>query len=333
MLDLYSVDLLEEAVSEQVRDVDFCKISVGDSGALVYRIKGMMESGRSFSVVSKSRKTESINSALWYCQDSAMIDREYHVYELLERLNLPHAEVLAKQYNAPHDWTLILEDLTENYVLLTPDEQFTEAHREMTIKTYAAIHAATLGLSDNSEPIINKLAPEEGSIVDASILEDMIEVFFDSNFKEQFDQHDFREAAAVLFSVRAIWQYAPRCLTFNDFYQTNVAFPKSGTGYAVLFDWELAGLGLPQFDALNAGFTNELSSYFECLCSNGVEVDIDKYNSGLGYAELCAVFSALRLLYLKLKSDPNGRIPLWMQSIARNSFSGGLIAKAREVLL
>ena len=140
------------------------------------------------------------------------------------------------------------------------------------------------------------------------------------------------EASDILFDLRRQWPDEPRCLVFSDFYHDNLALPKSGSEYAVLFDWELAAYGLPQFDMLNAGFADNdrLAYYLTRMREMGMELDRDRLEAGLGYARLCGSFFMLWLLHLKLKADRDGRLPAWMRAGAAGLFAGGLIEQARQ---
>jgi hypothetical protein len=148
----------------------------------------------------------------------------------------------------------------------------------------------------------------------------------------RLNSDEFRESADILLELRERWRDEPRCLTFSDFYQTNVALPKAESGHAVLFDWELAGWSMPQFDAMNAGFDNgdRLEYYLDCMRSLGVDIDADRFQAGLRYARLSESFYTLWLLHLKLKADPADQLPSWMHSAGRGHFAGGLVRLARE---
>lgn len=327
------IDILEQALSEAVTDYDVTPLTLGESGAFLARVSGKTKSGNMFSVVIKSRMGKTAHAALWYCPDPGLLDREIHVYDLLKRLDLPHAHVLAQIYTDSSHWTIVLEDLAEQYRLLDRNYEFTTADRQAIIDTYALIHSRTMNLYD---PIMDHLQPEEGSQVDASTADEMLETFASFEIEShRMNPDEFRESTDILFHLREKWRSEPRCLAFNDFYQTNVALPQEEPGYAVLFDWELAGCSLPQFDALNAGFAegDELIYYIERMKALGMEIDSDKFKSGLHYARLCGSFYTLWLLHLKLKADPSGRLPSWMRSGAIDSLSGGLIKQARNAII
>lgn len=321
-------NLLEQALGCSVDACDCVPINQGNSGALVARITGCITTGKSFSAVLKSRRSECIHKALWYSQDNVMIDREYHLYGLLEDRCIPHACILARSYDAPSDWNLLLEDLDQDYVLPPLDYQFSESEQDLIIATYVELHSRTFGI--DREPIAEYLQVEEGQQVNEATAEQMIDTFNRSTF--EFSVDEFRQAVGILLKIRDHWRDAPRCLVFNDFYPGNVALPKSGNGYAVLFDWELAGVGLPHFDLINLGFHRERSTaiYTEQMQRRGLKLDMEKFREQFAYADLSMHFYTLWLLHLKLQADPEGRLPGWMQNIASSLFGGRLILMARQ---
>ena len=330
MQEWHDEDLLAQALGERVTEFDVSPLTQGESGVLVARVTGRRADGEQFSVIVKSRQGEPVHAALWYARDAGITDREYHVYDLLERLDLPRACALAREYVDAGHWTLILEDLAQNYRLPGPDYTFTEADWPSIINTYAKIHARTRGMSG---PILERLQPEEGSQADTRSMREMLDAL--SGFEvdsQRLRPEEFWEASAILLELREKWRDERRCMVFSDFYPANLALPKPGSEYAVLFDWELAAFGLPQFDILNAGFTDDekLDRYFLCMRALGAGIDPDKLKAGLGYARLCASFYTLWLLHLKLKADPQGPLPSWMRSGAADLFSGGLIRLARD---
>lgn len=321
-------NLLEQALGDSINDYVSAPIKEGNSGALVVRITGHTAGGQDFSFVLKSRRSECIHGALWYSQDHAMIDREYRLYTLLEDYSIPHARVLARSYNAPHNWSLLLEDLVQSHVLPPPEHQFSEAEQDAVISTYVEMHSRTFGVDHG--PAAEYLQVEEGQQVDEVTASQMEETFINSSF--EFSADDFSRAVGILLLLRERWQEEPRCLVFNDFYPGNVALPKSWNGYAVLFDWELAGVGLPQFDLINVGFDRErtISCYVEQMRTCGVDIETEKFRELFAYAELSMSFHALWLLHLKLQADPEGRLPGWMQNIASSLFDGRLLSMALQ---
>ncbi|MCX6344937.1 MAG: hypothetical protein NT018_07665 [Armatimonadetes bacterium] len=322
--------LLQEAFGESPVESKVSPITLGNSGVSVARVTGKTEDGTAFSVVVKARTNSKAHAALWYAEDPGAADREYRVYELLEELDLPHAAVLAKRYDGPDNWAIVLEDLANRYHLPKADHAFSEADRNSIIHTYSLIHSRTTGIDFGSV----RLQHEDGSEVTAEVAEQMLETLggFDID-GYRLNSAEFYQSVSVLLSYRQELAAEPRCLIYSDFHQTNVALPRNGVGQAILFDWELARVGLPQFDALNAGFADEagLAMYFEMMQTNGVKINPARFKVGLKYAELSGVFYTLWLLYLKLQKDPGGRLPKWMSSLAMELFNGGLSARASAV--
>lgn len=320
--------LVAEALDEAIGEVHITALTGGNSGVSVKRVTGATDCGRTFSVVVKERHSHLPHAALWYAQDHAGLDREYRVYQMLEQLDLPHAKVLARRYESPGSWILVLEDLAEHYVLPGADRSFTESDKFSIIDTYALIHSRTVGTDMGPAG----LQPEEGSEVTAASAADVLNTL--SGFEIDsvcLRPNEFDYALAILLKCRTQWADEPRCLVFSDFHQTNVALPADSAGQAILFDWELARIGLPQFDALNAGFADDagLIRYAERVSQYGGHVDLTRFRAGLRYAELSGVFYTLWLLHLKLNSDPGRRLPKWMGHLAMDLFSGGLVARAR----
>jgi len=322
-------ELLQEALGEKPAETKITPLTGGNSGVLVARVQGITTGGKPFSVVMKSRGSDRPHAALYYVDDAGMLDREYQVYALLERLGLPHARVLARRYAGPCDWALILEDLTVRYVLPASDYVFSEADRNRIIDTYALIHSRTMGIDYQAA----SLQFEDGSEVTAHVAGEMLETVGGFEIDGiHLKPDDFDYALSILLECRIRWTGESRCLLYTDFHQTNVALPRDGTGYAVLFDWELARFGLPQFDALNAGFSDDtgLAKYAERMAAHGGKVDMQKFKAGLKYAGLSAVFYTLWLLHKKLQKDPDGRLPNWMRGLVKELFEGGLVARARR---
>ena len=269
-------------------------------------------------------------------KDSRIADREYRVYALLEHLRGPHARILTRYYDSPAKWALLMEDLCERYVMLADDHRFSEAEQEIIVRTYAAIHNASRSTPQLMAAAEDFLAPEEGSQVDAGSVEKMWKVLREAQFGvHRLSQQDFSNACSVLFEGRERWKQESRVLVYNDFHPSNVALPKSGQEFAILFDWELAGIGLPQFDLQNfwtdRGVDREriLSVYFD----HSQEVDIDRFMSVMPYAELCRQFYTLWLLYLKLEADPGGNLPMWLRLHSEGLFSGELARSAEKAVL
>jgi len=322
-------DLVGEALGYSPVEVNVTPLTLGNSGVSVVRLHGKTASGGEFSVVVKARANSQPHAALWYVEDKDALDREYLVYGILERLALPHPRILARRYGGPSDWTLVLEDLAERYRLPETGCMFSQSNRNSVIDTYALIHSKTMGIA------LRETCPlhEEGSEVTADVAKEMLGTlgaFEIDGARLKPDEFDY--ALSILLECRTRWADEPRCLVYGDFHHTNVALPRNEGGHAVLFDWELARAGLPQFDALNAGFADEagLARYAETMQANGVKIDLARFRAGLKYAELSAVFYTLWLLHTKLKKDSHGRLPNWMRRLAKELFEGGLAARARD---
>ncbi len=327
--------LLREVYGETVEDLDIETLPRGNSDLFIARITGNANR-RSFSAVVKARQDTAVHGALWYAKDYGIADREYRVYELLEHLRVPHARILTRYYDAPTRWALLMEDLSERCVMLADDHRFSEAEQEIIVRTYATIHNASRSAPQLMAAAEDFLAPEEGSQADAESAEKMWEVLREARFGgHQLSQRDFLRACTVLFEGRERWKREPRVLVFNDFHPSNIALPKLGQEYAILFDWELAGIGFPHFDLQNFWTDRDvdreriLSVYF----NHSQEVEVDRFMSVMPYAELCRQFYTLWLLYLKLEADPGGKLPTWLRLGSERLFSGELARLAEEVLL
>lgn len=340
MKDFYEIDLLEKIFGEKILEFNIYEIPHGNSGTLTARITGKLKK-EEFSVVVKSRRNSPMHRALWYVQDQRIMDREYHVYELLERLKVPHARVLARRYKAANDWALVLEDLIKEYTLPDANYNFSEYDQNIIIETYAAIHSASLSISlQKMGGTVKYLQPEESSQVNETTAEQMLETFhrFLSG-TYQLSTLRFKESVSILLDCRKLWHNAPRSLVYNDFYPTNIALPKTIEGHAILFDWELAGIGLPQFDLINLCYDRSefnlnrvMKQYIGRVKEKGLQINIDEFKAGMEYSNLCSNFYALWLLHLKLQADPTGKLPKWMSSQAEKLFSGELIRSAQKAV-
>ena len=335
MHDLELTHLLSKAFGKTVEILNVEILPRGNSGVFKARITGSANRRR-FSAVVKARQDTAVHGALWYAKDSRIVDREYHVYELLEHLRVPHARILARCYDSPARWALLMEDLCERYVMLADDYRFSEVEQEIIASTYATIHNASRSAPQLMVAAEVFLAPEEGSQVHAGSIEKMWEVLREAQIGgHRLSRQDFSDACSVLFEGRERWKGESRVLVYNDFHPSNVALPKFEQEYAVLFDWELAGIGFPHSDLQNFWTDRDVDRerILSVYLDHSQRVDIDRFMSVMPYAELCRQFYTLWLLYLKLEADPGGNLPMWLRLHSERLFSGELARLAEEVLL
>ena len=335
MNDLDLTHLLTEAYGETTEVLSVETLPRGNSGVFKARITGSANR-RHFSAVVKARQDTAVHEALWYAKDSRIADREYRVYELLEHLGVPHARILTRYYDSPTRWALLMENLRERYLMPADDHLFSEVEQEIIAATYATIHNASRSAPQLMAAARDFLAPEEGSQVDAGSVEKMWQVLGEAQIGgHRLSQQDFSDACSVLFEGRERWKGESRVLVYNDFHPSNVALPKLGQEFAILFDWELAGIGFPHFDLQN--FWTDLDVDRERILrvylDHSREVDIDRFMSVMPYAELCRQFYTLWLLYLKLEADPGGKLPMWLRLHSERLFGGELARLAEGVLL
>lgn len=202
MIDAELIHLLKEAYRETVQDLELGPLPTGNSGLFKARLTGSAN-GRRFSAIVKARQGKAVHAALWYAKDSGIADREYRVYELLKHLRVPHARILARRYDSPTKWILLMEDLRERYLMLENDHLFSEAEQEIIVGTYAAIHHANRSAPRLMAEATGFLAPEEGSEVDAHSVEQMWEALQEVQFgSHQLSHQDFRKACSILFEGR-----------------------------------------------------------------------------------------------------------------------------------
>ena len=327
--------LLREVYGETVEDFNMETLPRGNSGLFKARITGSANR-RHFSAVVKGREDTAVHEALWYAKDSRIAEREYHVYELLEHLRVPHARILARYYDSPTRWTLLMEDLCEQHVMLADDHLFSEVEQEIVASTYATIHNASRSAPQLMAAARDFLAPEEGSQVDAGSVEKMWQVLGEAQIGgHRLSQQDFLNACSVLFEGRERWKGESRVLVYNDFHPSNVALPKLEQECAVLFDWELAGIGFPHFDLQNFWTDRDVDRerILSVYLDHSQGIDFDRFVSVMPYAELCRKFYTLWLLYLKLEADPGGNLPMWLRLHSERLFGGELARLAGEVLL
>ena len=148
-------------------------------------------------------------------------------------------------------------------------------------------------------------------------------------------RQDFRDACSVLFEGRERWKGESRVLVYNDFHPSYVALPMLGLEFAILFDWELAGIGFPHFDLQNFWTDRDVDRerILSVYLDYAREVDVDRFVSVMPYAEFCRQFYTLWLPYLKLEADPGGKLPTWLRLGSERLFSGELARLAEGVLL
>ncbi len=329
--------LVAESTGVDLVNPRFTEVTEGNGGT----IKGFFAADTAKGVLRafvKGRRSTQIHEALWYTDDQGLLAREYHVYSLLARLDAPHARVMASRYDGPSRWTLVLEDLSCDYVLGSGEgadlswDALTSA-----IDSYARVHSACLKAeSFANAPERNWLQPEEGSQVDIECGRNMWETFACNGITASgIGREEFRASVETLCACRDKLCDYERVLVFNDFHPTNVAFPKAG-GPAVLFDWELAGIGLPAFDILNVSYglgpswDAIVDLYCDKMADADVRVDPNAWSHTVAYAKLSGAFYALWLLHTKLKVDPDGRLPRWMRTEASSLLSGKLVSLAEE---
>ena len=335
MHDLELTHLLSEAFGKTAEILNVEILPRGNSGLFKARITGSANRRR-FSAVVKARQDTADHAALWYAKDSRIVDREFRVYELLEHLRVPHARILARCYDSPTKWALLMEDLREGYVMLADDYRFSTVEQEIIAKTYATIHNASRSAPQLMVAAEDFLAPEEGSQVHAGSIEKMWEVLREAQIGgHRLSRQDFLNSCSVLFEGRERWKGESRVLVYNDFHPSNVALPKLEQEYAVLFDWELAGIGFPQFDLQNFWTDRDVDRgrILSVYLDHSKGIDFDRFMSVMPYAELCRQFYTLWLLYLKLEADPGGKLPSWLRLHSERLFSGELARLAGEVLL
>ena len=335
MSDSEFAHLLREAYGETVEDLNIETLPRGNRGLFKARITGS-PNRRRFSAVVKARQDTAVHEALWYAKDSRIADREYRVYELLEHLRVPHARILTRYYDSPTRWALLMENLCERYVMLADDRRFSEEEQEIIVRTYATIHSASRSAPQLMAAAEDFLAPEEGTQVDAGSVEEMWKVLREAQFGvHRLSQQDFSNACSVLFEGRERWRQEPRVLVYNDFHPSNVALPKLEQELAILFDWELAGIGFPHFDLQNFWTDRDVDRerIIAVYLDHAQELDIDRFMSVMPYAEFCRQFYTLWLLYLKLEADPGGNLPMWLSLHSERLFSGELARSAEKVLL
>ena len=335
MRDLELTHLLRQAYGETVEYFNVETLPRGNSGLFKARITGSANRRR-FSAVVKGRQDTAVHGALWYAKDSGIADREYRVYELLEHFKVPHARILTRFYDSPTRWALLMEDLSDQYVMLADNHRFSEAEQEIIVRTYAAIHNVSRSAPQLMTAAEEFLAPEEGSQVDAGSVEKMWQVLGEARFGgRRLSRQDFSNACSVLFEGRERWKGEPRVLVYNDFHPSNVALPKLEEDYAVLFDWELAGIGFPHFDLQNFWTDRDVDRerILSVYLDHSQGVDVDRFMSVMPYAELCRQFYTLWLLYLKLEADPGGKLPTWLRLHSERLFGGELAGSAEGVLL
>ncbi len=229
-----------------------------------------------------------------------------------------------------------MEDLCERYVMLADDHRFSDVEQEIIVRTYATIHYASRSAPQLMAAAEDFLAPEEGSQLDAGAVEKMWRVLGEAQIGgHRLSRQDFLNACSVLFEGRERWKEEPRVLVYNDFHPSNVALPKFEQECAVLFDWELAGIGFPQFDLQNFWTDRDVDRerILSVYLDHSQELDIDRFMSVMPYVELCRQFYTLWLLYLKLDADPGGNLPTWLRFHSERLFGDELARLAGEVLL
>jgi len=106
---------------------------------------------------------------------------------------------------------------------------------------------------------------------------------------------------------------------------------------ALLFDWELAGVGLPQSDLINICYGRDefdlektMPLYLDKMAARGVYFDRSRFLASMSYARLQGSFYVLWLLHLKLMADPEGDLPCWMRTISEGLLKGDILNQAEE---
>lgn len=232
--------------------------------------------------------------------------REIECYRILQRLGIPTIPMIAST-----DEAILLEDLKADgaYRLAVPDDLKDERVLRKIARWYRLLHekgrkgAAQTGLYSE----LDGLTRENFCLIGqkTGTAEEPVWHFLDEHSSD------------LLQKLNEI----PKTLTYNDFYYTNLAVARDGTG-ALMFDYHLMGTGMAASDVRNVtyGLSEGAKSAFlkEYGPVDPQEVLLDQ------------VTSTLTALYTACLRES---LPSWAEQELARVKNGSLLTRAQALLL
>ncbi|MEW6724464.1 MAG: aminoglycoside phosphotransferase family protein [Bacillota bacterium] len=265
-------DFLSKALGVPIKRFDVTPVNEGQSGSQVLRISLKAEGEAPPSLILKVANPAQIAPHL-VAFDPNLSGREFEVYRrLLPELAIAHAHVYASAIHPEtgESW-LLLEDLEPSYRFHPDDHVWSEEEIRAILSLYAELHSAVwrgrTRLADHD--YLSPFAQVAGYLEEAaSYLEALL-----SRAEVAALLGVAGELVECLWDQLPIWAEelaaGPLTVTYNDFYPPNCGV--SADGRAVLIDWQLAGVGLPETDLGN------VYSYGDNLAALPFEARVDHY--------------------------------------------------------
>lgn len=202
--------------------------------------------------------------------------RELEVYAKLPALLQP--EIFGLLADEENDAYYILMEYLQEVDLMNSSmelHKWTDAHIREALKEMAAWHGSQLEKRNNLDKSYWDDAPSAAYMEELRPLWQALLENASQNFPELYTPARKEKLQRAIDALPAYWQELekmPKTLVHNDCNPRNICFKRTGEGVGsfCLYDWELATLHVPQYDAV------ELLSFV---------LDVDKYALREGYLE------------------------------------------------
>jgi hydroxymethylglutaryl-CoA reductase (NADPH) len=183
--------------------------------------------------------------------------REIAVYELPDdsfRRHLPVTYATLRD-DAREAYVIAMEDLSslETASLAEASEEARDAHLEAAIRAMSSLHAVWYGREEElaRQPWLGTVMTT-GSMAGMHELWEELSLHTAREFPEWFLPADLARRQELVATIADWWpplERLPRTLIHNDCNPRNLAFRREPGGIrAVVYDWELATMGIPQHD-------------------------------------------------------------------------------------
>lgn len=237
---LLPLTLLQQAIHPEITGANWQRIKTSASPAMVYRVSISLSNGASApaTFVHKQILPD-------WPQDPNGADREVYFYSALApQLDIRLPKVYLAGANPVTRERIIFLEALEDYRFPAENHRWTTQESECFLRTYARLHASA----------------------NSNRLQNLDEDWLMARHETRLDPGELIHQAAEL-AERGLWrahpverlvdwvenrakdiQQLPVTLLHNDVFPPNIGLPLDLCGDAVLVDWEMAGIGLPEMD-------------------------------------------------------------------------------------
>ncbi len=275
--------------------------------------------------------------------------REYYAYKLLPALGVPTAQIFFSAINlSTEENLLVMEDLTLKGRVNESDHRWQIDEVKCVLNTYVKLHAAGLREAEKGDLLKRWLWLQAWDHVDRHEACRIVDALLSSPFTSGRLSRHVATLKAICDCVDPLRGYVaaqPQTFNYCDFFPGNVAIPKVPTpdGIAILFDWHLLGVGMPQSDLLNVFCGGDYSDVDldECVkhyitrfnAAANTSFTQDWVEDGITAAKMSDLLFHLwvlkyRLLRLEEKQE---KLPMWLEGAIRGIENGAAAKLAEEV--